>query len=95
MPVSFGFLGWKLARFTSQSDAHSSIAQEMRDQGVTMEPLSNPVGVPLKASPPRDLLLPEPADDDVSGEGPGRALPDVTARKDRASAACENKGQYK
>lgn len=60
-----------------------------------MEPLSNPVGVPLKASPPGDLLLLEPADDDVPGEGPRGALPDLAARRDRASAECENRGQYK
>lgn len=55
-----------------------------------MEPLSNPVGAPLKASPPRDLLLLEPADDDVSGEGPSRALPDVTARR-QSTAGWEKK----
>lgn len=67
----------------------------MRDQGITMEPLSNPVGVPLKASPPRDLLLLEPANDDVSGEGPRRALPDAAASKDRAPAVYENRGLHK
>lgn len=73
----------KLARLISWADAHSPVVHQMRDQGITMEPLSNPVGAPLKASSPRDLLLLEPADDDVSGEGPSRALPDVTVRKDR------------
>lgn len=66
----------------------------MRDQGITMEPLSNPVGAPLKASPPRDLLLLEPADDDVSGEGPSRALPDVTVPKTEYSRVGK-KGQHK
>lgn len=84
-------MGWDLTRFISHADTHSCAAHEVRGQGITMEPLSDPVGVPLKPSPPRDLLLLEPAHDDVAGQGPGRALPNPTARRDRASAGRGNK----
>lgn len=53
----------------------------MKDQCITMKPLSNPVRVPLKPSTSRDLLFFEPANDDVSGKGSRRTLPDVTALK--------------
>lgn len=53
----------------------------MKDQCITMKPLSNPVRVPLKPSTSRDLLFFEPANDDVSGKGSRRTLPDVTSLK--------------
>ena len=53
----------------------------MKDQCITMKPLSNPVGVPLKPSTSRDLLFFEPANDDIAGKGSRRTLPDVTALK--------------
>lgn len=53
----------------------------MKDKCITMKPWSNPVCVPLKPSTSRDLLFFEPANDDISGKGSRRTLPDATAKK--------------